>query len=169
MQYQTGAGAFEKLLTIESDQNMDGAIDLLDLNLFLSNPVIRLNEYLTVGPGPAWTDWHEMILTPDWEWGSATLATPNAPTALTNLTTSLMPQQVDFFFDPLAPGTDVDIAKDLFFTGNLTPQLQQDFLAGELTVRVSEYPTSVPEPGAACMALLVAVTAAAIGMRARLG
>lgn len=165
--YATGAGAFEKWLTPDPDQNADGTVDMLDLNLFLAQPILTLNEYLTVGAGgPAWTDWHEEILTPDWQWGVVSISTPGA-VGPANLTINQSGPKVDFYFDPLVPGTDVDIRKELFFNGTFTPQMASDFLSGHFAIRVAEYPTSVPEPVALPLVGLALCGAAMVRLRRR--
>lgn len=169
--YATGAGSFEKVLDIAPDPNGDGATDLADLSLLLAQP-LSLNEYLTVGPGRGWTDWHETILTPDWEWAGESLTTPNLPGGPTGLTTVSSGSQVDFYFDELSPGTEIDIQKGLVFTGDpstFTQQFFDDWSMGEFRIRVAEYPTSVPEPSTAVAALLAVCSASVVGLRTRLG
>ncbi|QEG35715.1 PEP-CTERM sorting domain-containing protein [Bythopirellula goksoeyrii] len=144
--YNPTAGPFEKWLAPNPDQDGNGNVDINDFLLFLANPILNLNEHLIVGPGPSWTDWHEEILTPDWSWGTVQITTPGPPPGPNNLVIQNSGTNVDFFFDPLAPGTPVDIRKQLFFQGTGSQQMLNDFLAGNYMIQVSEYPT-VPEPG----------------------
>jgi len=150
--YDPTAGPIEKWLKFDSDLNGDGAIDLNDLAIFAANPIFNLQEFLVVGPGPAWTDWHEEILTPDWEWGNVQINSFGPPPGPTNLLIQQTPTTVDFYFDPLPPGTQVDIRKQLVFAGNIADQaFQTDFLQNNLMVKISEHPT-VPEPSGLVLA-----------------
>ncbi len=128
----------------------------IDLSLLT---VIQLDEWVKIGGVRPWTDWHEEILDgPGWVWDRGLLGLPgvsgpflevkppggsgfNPPSGLAINATDTT---VDFFFDPLAPGTEVHIIKRLIFVG---PDLQLntgDIFQGPLVIR--EYPT--PEPGA---------------------
>ena len=118
-------------------------------NLMGVNPGtrIRLFEGLVIERLPNWTDWHEQILTPGWDWvvppvgapkftnesaGGVDLAAPpnNPPTH--TAPTATQGGQLDFSFAPLTPGTRIDIDKQLVFQGS-TP------FTGTITVR--EFPT----------------------------
>ncbi|HOW69386.1 MAG TPA: PEP-CTERM sorting domain-containing protein [Phycisphaerae bacterium] len=107
-----------------------------------------LSETLTVGGKLPWLDWHEKIITPGWEWvaPSVFLANGNPPSGLSvSYTPSTATQggEIDFYFDPLQPGTQVNIRKQLQYVG--VPGTV--FTGGIL---IAEYPT--PEP--ASLALL---------------
>ena len=111
-----------------------------------------LDEFLRVGPGPAWTDWHERIVTPGWQWGGEdTLTAGTSPFVLgirTDTDSDGLFETLSFFFDPLAPGTDVTIEKDIVCglpngcTGEPVP-------GHGFGILVREFPTVavVPVPG----------------------
>jgi hypothetical protein len=101
-----------------------------------------LQELLVIAPTQSWTDWHEHILTPGWDWVQPTLFMANfaPPPGLSTVFTPGTPSvggAVDFYFNPLAPGTLLDIRKTLQYTG--TPGV-----AFNGTIQIAEYPT--PEP-----------------------
>ncbi len=146
IEHDSAYGPMIKTLNINSDRNDDGATDLADLSSLLSTSIV-IHEYLEVGPNsPAWTDWHEELLTPDWHWGiAATFYANNVPVGtLTNDGTTIR-----FDFSPLPPGTEVDIWKELVYTGDAS-----SFPIGLsnqiLSVDVLEYPT-IPEPSTALL------------------
>jgi hypothetical protein len=104
-------------------------------------------EYLAVDGDTPWTDWHEEILTPGWEW--IALADVDALDGLdlpmivgisgelAGLTFDMTPTTLDFFFDPIQPGTDIGIAKALQYVGTAPT-------SDPIVLR--EYPTGIPEP-----------------------
>ncbi len=123
---------------------------------------IRLTEWVEVGEGPEWTDWHEEIVdSPGWVWAHGqgqfdgmNLQSPflevrlpgddffNPPDSLqveaTNTTVDFT-----FFDDRLPEGTTVQILKELVYVGP-DPQFNTgETYSGPLTIH--EYPT--PEPG----------------------
>jgi len=106
-----------------------------------------LQELLVVAPTQSWTDWHEHILTPGWEWVSPTLFLANfAPPG--GLNTNITPGNlatggtIDFTFNPLVPGTLIDIRKTLQYTG-----VNGTVFTG--TIDIAQYPT--PEPASLLM------------------
>jgi len=107
-----------------------------------------VTERLLIAPQLDWTDWHEEILTPGWEWTSKVLMLVNVsqpPSGLTVINLPGTPIQggtLEFYFDPLSPGTVIDIRKELKYVG---PQ-GMSFDA----IQIAQYPT--PEP--ATMGLL---------------
>jgi hypothetical protein len=111
-----------------------------------------LQELLVIAPPLSWTDWHEHILTPGWDWVQPTVFLANVPppglSPPPGLTTVYTPGNlstggtVDFYFNPLAPGTLIDIRKTLQYNGP----------AGAIfngTLQIAEYPT--PEPASLVM------------------
>jgi hypothetical protein len=101
-----------------------------------------LHEVLTVSGNLPWTDWHEDILNPYWDWTGAQILVNNAvPGGLTVSNTPGNGTQggsISFFFSPVAPGSTVDIFKQLTYQAN--PALP----VFSSKVLVNEYPT--PEP-----------------------
>jgi PEP-CTERM motif len=105
-----------------------------------------------VGPGPAWTDWHEEILTEGWNWAPGT--PPGAFVQVgeigvdievaPGLQVSLSPDGriIWFDFDPVQPSTDFLVIKPIHCNN-------QNGCAG--SILIAEYPT-IPEP--ASLALL---------------
>ena len=93
-----------------------------------------LFEEIEVGAGPDWTDWHEEIQTPGWNFISATITTstgqvlnpPPGPNIWVN-------------FEPALPaGTTISIQKILEYTGPT--------IIGPSVIELWEYPT-IPEQG----------------------
>ncbi|HPD31982.1 MAG TPA: PEP-CTERM sorting domain-containing protein [Phycisphaerae bacterium] len=77
-----------------------------------------LQELLVVAPTQSWEDWHEHILTPGWEWVQPTVFLANfaPPPGLNTVVTPATPTsggKIDFTFNPLVPGTLIDIRKTL--------------------------------------------------------
>ncbi len=105
-----------------------------------------LLETLVVGPDLGWTDWHEHILSPGWDW---VLPNPVPPMFYANgspapgLVTVHTPGNsatggtIDFYFDELLPGTTVSIRKALQYNDPTGTPF-------EGKVVIAEYPT--PEP-----------------------
>ena len=119
--------------------------------------LITIDEWLEVGQGVEWTDWHEEIIeSPGWVWYHGQF--PSLPGTLepflevdtgsgvydfpSSLIVEADDQQVDFYFDALAEGTKVHIGKQLLFVGGDGRLNTPETWAGPLKIR--EYPT--PEP-----------------------
>ncbi|NLX12336.1 MAG: hypothetical protein GXY44_01605 [Phycisphaerales bacterium] len=108
--------------------------------------IFHLIENLIVCPSLGWTDWHEQILTPGWDWVWQEPVPPlfyvngqPAPGLVMVHTpgNGSVGGSVDFYFDELPPGTQVSIRKTL----------QYNDTTGALFVghvQIKEYPT--PEP-----------------------
>ena len=119
-----------------------------------SLPVI---EFLKVDGNTPWTDWHEEILTPGWEWHSSNigvtvtteLGTYPAGPPVPGLSFNLQPTTLDFFFDPILPGTEIFIVKSIRFVG--VDANNPEETTGD-PVFISEYPT--PEPATLGLLLL---------------
>ncbi len=106
----------------------------------------HLIETLIIGPDLGWTDWHEQILSPGWDW---VLPNPLPPMLYGNgspapgLVTVHTPGNsatggtIDFYFDELPPGTTVTIRKVLQYNDPTGTPF-------EGKVVIAEYPT--PEP-----------------------
>jgi hypothetical protein len=101
-------------------------------------PPLPVQELLVVAGNLAWTDWHEDVLDPNWAWANPTiLVNGSVPPGLT---ISLSGGSLSYFFNPaLAPGSLIDIRKDLVYNG-----LPGTTFIG--TLPIHEYPTGVPEP-----------------------
>ncbi len=98
-------------------------------------PPLQVQEHLLVSGTLPWTDWHEDVLDPSWSWSNPfILVNGQVPN---NLTTSLSGGSLSFFFDPIAPGSLVDIRKELIYNG-----VPGTTFIG--TLPIHEYPT--PEP-----------------------
>ena len=99
-------------------------------------------EQLYIAPQLPWSDWHEEILTPGWDWAGPIVMLANGSPAsglvITN-TPGVAPTggTLGLDFDPLFPGTQVLIRKQLQYTGTLGT-----VFVG--TVEIAQYPT--PEP-----------------------
>ena len=98
-------------------------------------PPLPVHELLVVAGTLPWTDWHEDVLDPTWSWANPTILVNGLPP--TNLTTSLSGGSLSFFFDPISPGSIIDIRKELVYNGVPGQSFQG-------TLPIHEYPT--PEP-----------------------
>lgn len=102
-----------------------------------------VQESLYIEGNLPWMDWHEEILTPGWEWAPPSVLFANGVPA-PGLSISYIPGNttqggsIHFDFSSLAPGTKVDIRKQLQYVGGA------DGTAFFGTVQIAEYPT--PEP-----------------------
>lgn len=106
-----------------------------------------LQELLVIAPTQSWTDWHEHILTPGWDWVAPTVfmanfATPPGMTTVHTPGTMTTGGALDFYFNPLVPGTLLDIRKTLMYVG-------QPGVVFTGTLQIAEYPT--PEPATLAM------------------
>lgn len=109
-------------------------------------------EHLVIGGNLSWQDWHEEILTPDWEWvdtaDNAIDLWVNGASA-PGLSITTMPAGggvgggVWFDFDEAFPGDTIDIFKNIQYVGAPGTVFNG-------TILIAEFPT--PEP--ATMALL---------------
>ncbi len=107
-----------------------------------------VTESLFIAPELDWADWHEDILTPGWEWVDPIvfLANGSSPANLAVINMSGDPTHggsVWFYFDPLPPGTKIDIRKKLQYVGGA------DGTAFFGKVEIAQYPT--PEPATLAM------------------
>ncbi len=105
-----------------------------------------LTEWILIGPGPDWTDFHEEILTPGWAM-SAIMTVNGLPPAggAEVITFPDWPNSggaIDWYFDPLGPGTVVKFDKTLSWEGD--PDVNGNLFFG--TITMIQYPT-IPEPG----------------------
>jgi len=126
----------------------------------LTAPATGLGNYtliedLIVGTGPAWTDWHEEILTAGGSWVSGDIFDVSG-NLIPGLVKQKTGQKFDFFFDPLAPGTQIKINKTLFWNPPVG--------TNPATIDVLQYPTT-PEP--ASLALVAGALMGLIVFRRR--
>lgn len=122
---------------------------------FVAAPGTTLNlmESLVIQGNLPWTDWHETILTPGWVWLNPNILANSAVPS--GLTINNAGSTVDFYFDPLYPGTKVDIRKQLHYVGSA------DGTAFFGTIQIAEFPT--PEP--ASLGLIALGSAAVLRRR----
>jgi hypothetical protein len=111
-----------------------------------NNPALPVTEILQVAGGLPWTDWHEDVIgidasgapDPGWSWANPFILVNGQPAS--NLTIAgVGTGNLSFYFDPVLPGSIIQIRKDLVYSGP----------AGAVftgTLAVHEYPTGVPEP-----------------------
>ena len=104
-------------------------------------PPLPVYEALQVAPNLPWSDWHEEVVHPDWVWTNpAILVNGVVPGGLT--ITGAGTNNLSFFFNPVAPGSFVEIFKDLVYNG-----IPGTTFIG--TLNIHEYPT--PEPASAAL------------------
>lgn len=114
-----------------------------------------IHEVLVVAPdSPAWTDWHEEIITPGWVWGPGATVLIGGPTGTSYPLAGGGTPLIWSFFPPTPPGTVVEIWKEILCN---TP----GGCAGSITVL--EHPT-VPLPATVW---LIAGALAALARRRR--
>ncbi len=105
----------------------------------LGGVTYTLQEQLVVAGNLTWSDWHEDILTPGWTWSNPILlVNGNIPAGYSVVNTGA---SVSFYFNPIAPGSIVDIRKDLVYTGPVPAVFP--------SISVDQYPT--PEPASALL------------------
>jgi hypothetical protein len=101
------------------------------------SPPLPVHESLLVSGNLPWTDWHEEVLSPDWSWANPTILVNG--TVPSGLTISVLGGNLSYFFDPVLPGSVIDIRKDLVYNG-----VPGTVFSG--TLPIHEYPTGIPEP-----------------------
>jgi hypothetical protein len=110
-----------------------------------NNPPLNVQEFLVVAPNsPPWTDWHEDVVgidasgapDPGWAWANPSLLVNGVPAPGLTVT-GAGTNSLSFFFNPIFPGDQVIIRKQLVYNG-----LPGTTFVG--TLAVHEYPT--PEP-----------------------
>jgi hypothetical protein len=159
--YDPSAGPWHKVLN-----GPDGGVfTQRDIDLPLG-----ITEWVTVSGTTPWTDWHEEISQLGWRFidDRAGSGDPNIMhsdgTPLAGLTitftdpTPTSGGRIDFKFDPVPPGTNLNINKRIVYDG-LSPATGEVFIG---TLDMYEYPT-VPEPAGLALAIqLTAVVALAV-------
>jgi hypothetical protein len=107
-------------------------------------PPLPVHESLVVAGILPWTDWHEDVIgidasgapDPGWVWANPALLVGGLPAPGLSIT-GAGTNSLSFYFNPLPPGTVVDIRKQLVYNG-----LPGATFIG--TLAIHEYPT--PEP-----------------------
>lgn len=140
-------------MSIVADPDAPNWIKVLQLPpavLFPFSTSLILLEFLHVGPGLAWTDWHERITTQGWEWGpGATLLAEDGQTVpgiLSDTNSDGLFETLDFFFNALDPSNDVTIQK-VVHCGAPGGCVGEPVLGHGFGILVREFPTVVPESG----------------------
>jgi hypothetical protein len=132
-----------------------------------TNPPLPVSELLVVAGTNPWTDWHEDVMgidasgapNPGWTWANPAVLVNGLPAPGLTVT-GVGTNSLSFFFNPVAPGSVINIRKDLVYTG-----LPGATFIG--TLAVHEWPTGVPEPGT--LAILGMGAAFAVRHRRRAG
>jgi hypothetical protein len=100
------------------------------------SPPLTVSEHLVVAGNLPWTDWHEDVLDPNWTWANPVLLVNGLPAP--GLTVpGVGTSSLSFFFNPVAPGSFIDISKELVYNG-----VPGTAFTG--TLPIIQYPT--PEP-----------------------
>ncbi len=111
---------------------------------------LAVSEMFVVSGNLPWTDWHEDVLDPAWTWANPFVLVNGVPAS--GLTTSISGGNLSYFFNPVAPGSLIQIRKDLVWNG----ALGTTFIG---TLPIHEYPTGVPEPASIGMLAIGALVA----------
>lgn len=113
---------------------------------------LTLVENIKVGGTVPWTDWHEVFASDGLSWTSATIYYAGTTTEIAGLAVvisngggdDIHQDNLDFFFDSLAVGTEITIVKTMRWEGlDVTMGSEQ---LGSDTIVIREFPTVVPEP-----------------------
>lgn len=115
---------------------------------------VYLYEHLTISGERSWTAWNQEVEAPGFEWkkgfpfpDAALLANGTVPSGLSIQTSGSILQ---FTFDPLPPGTHIDVFSGLLFHGADLPD----------SFDLRQYP--VPEPAGALLAGVAAIALVAV-------
>jgi hypothetical protein len=138
---------------------------------------ISVTEHLTIAGTTPWTDWHEHFSTLGWRWiddrsgGSGEPSfTHSDGTPIAGLSiaftdpTPTSGGKIDFTFDPLPPGTHLNITKRFVYDG-LDRLLLGEVFLGKLDL--FEYPTVVPEPAGLALSAAAVLGLAVATVRSR--
>ncbi len=115
---------------------------------------LTIVEHLTVGAGPAWNAWHEMIVEDGLSFTSADVFYYGTTEQIDGLSTliskSLDPTNkhfnlVSFGFTPLAPGTSITIVKTVRWEG-LDVTYGSGSLGRQDIIQIRQFATVIPEP-----------------------
>ncbi len=130
--------------TVSYDRNAGPWLKVLTYDPQASNAIAQfsLHESITIAGPHEWTDWHEEIITPGWEWGAIQFDILDAAGAsiLSNFVMDVRETVAWFFFDKAPRGSTLQIWKEIVCSDPCTqPLLPTEF------VQVIEFPT-VAEP-----------------------
>lgn len=116
--------------------------------LFQFGQVVEIKEYLMVQGDLAWTGWSTRIDTSDFGWWSPSwgFVQTESGALVPGLQRSIDGPGMSFTFDPLTPGTRVELSLRLTCTGTVP---------FDGTLHLSQYPTPEPAPALLLMSLFV--------------
>ncbi len=124
-----------------------------------NRPVLQIGDTMTivenleVGGNTGWTDWHEVFSSDGWSWTEGTIVLAGANTVIDGLNVVISNggggdnhnDNIDFFFNELAPGTQISIIKTMVFQGLDVTYGSGAWGSDDIVIR--QYPTVViPEP-----------------------
>jgi len=94
-----------------------GSFDVDDDTTGGDQTFFLITEEVTVGQGLPFTDWHEELDAPGWEWQEGTISNENFVDDVEGM---IVDNTIWFFFNqPLVPGTILEIEKEFAYVGPL--------------------------------------------------
>lgn len=116
---------------------------------------LTLVENLEVGGRTPWTDWHEVFVTDGLSWTEGTIVFTGTNVVIPGLSVQISTggagdphnDNLDFFFDALAAGTQITVIKTMIWQG-LDVSIGTEQLGND-TIVIREFPTVapiIPEP-----------------------
>ncbi len=110
-------------------------------------------ENLVIGGGTGWSDWHEVFSSDGWSWTEGTIVYTGTGIEVAGLTTVISnggggdnhADNIDFFFDEIAPGTEISLIKTMRFEGLDVSYGTGEWGSDDIVIR--QFPTVlIPEP-----------------------